>query len=296
MDQLRDSSGDLGDWSTLRSRIRDDGYVFVRGLLDEHLVRDIGRQCMAALQKAGWTERRADPVDAAPVAPVRATSVRDAFRDRGYRRVVVNEGFNRLPYLPPFNDVMRQIMGPNAFCYPLKLARVVYPTTFVPQQPGGIVHKDYSAVQDMFTTWVPLVDIPSSLGGLAVRAGSQRHAGFVPRPMDGREPGWATTDYRPGDVLVFHCLTTHAALPNHGDRLRLSAEYRWQLTDDPVPERMVRGRRGREIGARLFGRKPWWHPVPANLQYRTGGLDLRERQDRRQWPPAPSRFVTFTVP
>lgn len=28
-----------------------------------------------------------------------------------------------------------------------------------------------------------------------------------------------TTSYEPGDVLVFHCLTPHAALPNRGSTL-----------------------------------------------------------------------------
>ena len=127
--------------------------------------------------------------------------------------MMIQEGVNMLPYLAPFDDLMRQVMGPTSFVYPLKLVRVVYPTSFVPQQPGGTVHKDYVAVQDMFTTWVPLVDVPEGMGGLAVRAGTQEHAAFLPRNMNPAEPGWSTADFRPGDVLVFHCLTSHAALP-----------------------------------------------------------------------------------
>jgi len=37
-------------------------------------------------------------------------------------------------------------------------------------------------------------------------------------------PGWATTSYEPGDVIIFHCLTPHAALPNQGSALRISGE------------------------------------------------------------------------
>jgi hypothetical protein len=70
------------------------------------------------------------------------------------------------------------------------------------------------------------------------------------RPLTAAEPGWASTDYRPGDVIVFHCLTPHAALPNTTmastalpgtttaagrARLRLSGDFRWQLPDKPVP-------------------------------------------------------------
>jgi hypothetical protein len=251
VDELVDSRPLLGDWAALRQRIADDGYVFVRGLLEPEIVRGIGTQCLTTLERGGW---RAE-------GPARATSVRDSFRDRTYRQVLRDHGFNAIPTAPQFDRLMREIMGPNAILQPIKLIRVVYPTAVVPQQPGGIVHKDYSVVQDMFTTWVPLVDVPRDVGGLAVRAGSQHHAAFRPRPMNDREPGWSTTDYAPGDVLVFHCLTSHAALPNHSTRLRLSAEYRWQLSDDPLPPR-----------PRVDG-----------------------RQERR-WPPPPSRFVEFSVP
>jgi hypothetical protein len=34
----------LGDWEALRALIADEGYVFMRGLLDPHQVRDIGRR------------------------------------------------------------------------------------------------------------------------------------------------------------------------------------------------------------------------------------------------------------
>ncbi len=254
MDELIDSRALLGDWAALRRRIADDGYVFVRGLLEPDVVRRIGAQCFSTLERGGW---RAE-------GPPRATSVRESFADRTYRQVLRDRGFNAIPTAPQFVRLMQEIMGPNAILQPIKLMRIVYPTSVVPQQPGGIVHKDYTVVQDMFTTWVPLVDVPRAVGGLAVRAGSQHHAAFLPRPMNDREPGWSTTDYAPGDVLVFHCLTSHAALPNRSNRLRLSAEYRWQLSDDPLPPRPRRVDRG----------------------------DRRERK----WPPPPSRFVEFSVP
>jgi hypothetical protein len=42
--ELRDSRDRLGDWEALRALIADEGYVFMRGLLDPHQVRDIGRR------------------------------------------------------------------------------------------------------------------------------------------------------------------------------------------------------------------------------------------------------------
>jgi ectoine hydroxylase-related dioxygenase (phytanoyl-CoA dioxygenase family) len=171
----------------------------------------------------------------------------------------------------------------------MKLPRIVYTASVVPHQPGNVVHKDYRSVQDMFTCWVPLGGVPQTLGGLAIQPGSQRTTRVQHRPLNHLEPGWLTTDYEAGDVLVFHCLTTHAALPNRQSRMRFSAEYRWQRADQPAPRRMIVGPQGQEIGSRLFSGTDWWRSV-------VGGLTLFDdgRADAGPSLPAPpSRFVPF---
>jgi hypothetical protein len=285
--ELRDSSEILGDWAALRERIAEDGYVFVPGLLDPDLVGAVGRRGLGALQAAGWTEPGEDPVSAPPAPPVRAVRMRDAFGQPGYRDIVRDPGFNQLPFTARFESLMNELLGPDGFCYPLKVPRVVYPTTFAPHQPGNYAHKDYNAVQDMFTCWVPLGEIPRSLGGLAIEPGSQHSARIRPHPVEALPAGWVTTDYQPGDLLVFHCLTTHAALPNHDHRMRFSAEYRWQLADRPAPRRLVTGPAGQELYSRLFARTAWWHPVPSKLEL------FDDQFGQRQLPAPPSRFVTM---
>ena len=212
--ELVDARPLLDDWRALRERIATDGYVFVRGLLDPALVETVGRTGLAHLQQAGWTEPGGDPVTAAPRLPVRAIRMRDAFGDPGYRAILGDEGFNRIPFDAALSGLMGRILGPGGFCYPLRLPRVVYPVDCAPRQPGNVVHKDYGSVQDMFTCWVPLGRVPRTLGGLALEPGSQHSSRVRYRPLDRLERGWVTTDYEPGDVLVFHCLTTHGALPN----------------------------------------------------------------------------------
>jgi hypothetical protein len=287
--ELVESGGLLGDWVGLRERIASKGYVFIRGLLDAEMVRDVGRTGLRHLQEAGWTSPGGDPVEAQPLRPVRAVRMRDAFGDPAYRRIVADPQFNAIPFTSPLADLMGQILGPEGFCYPLKIPRVVYPIGLAPRQPGNFVHKDYGSVQDMFTCWVPLGDVPRTLGGLAVLPGSQHTALVRQRPLTRLERGWVTTDYEAGDVLVFHCLTTHAALPNREERMRFSAEFRWQLADQPVPRRMVIGPNGREIGSMLFGRTRWWRAVPRGLTLtEAGGL-----AEGPVLPVPPSRFVSL---
>jgi len=287
--ELRDSKELFGDGEALRARIATDGYVFLRTLLDPDTVRAVGRAGLGHLQAAGWTEADGDPVHAPPRSPARAVRMRDAFSDGGYRRILADPGFNAIPFVSRLADLMVQILGPMGFCYPLKVPRVVYPVSVSPRQPGNYVHQDYRAVQDMFTCWVPLGSVPRTLGGLALQPGSQQTAQVRQRPLHDLEPGWVTADYEAGDVLVFHCLTTHAALANRQGRMRFSAEYRWQLADRPAPSHMVVGPNGQEIGSRMFSRTSWWRSVAPGLTlFDDGGAGAPPAR-----PVAPSRFVRF---
>jgi hypothetical protein len=138
----------------------------------------------------------------------------------------------------------------------------------------------------MLTSWIPLMEIPVRIGGLAVQPGGHLWPPRPPRPLSGAEPGWATTSYEPGDVIIFHCLTPHAALPNTGSALRVSGDFRWQRADQPAPAELILGPNGRppELFSRLFRHQPWWEPVPP-------GLVLHPRAQMAVVPPGPSRLV-----
>jgi hypothetical protein len=264
--ELTDSTSLLGDEEALRARIRHDGYVFVRGLLDKEFVSSIGRRGLGALQAGGWTEPKGDPMTARPRLPIRSATMSDAFSDPALRRIVLDPALHALAFSSAMSGLMHGILGRGAFCYPLKIPRVVYPSSLSPTHPGNYLHKDFRTTQDVFTCWVPLGDVPTTLGGLAVLAGSQTSTRVTPRPLERLEPGWHTADYEAGDVMVLHCMTTHASLPNLEPRLRFSGEYRWQSADQPAPRRMVLGPLGNELGARVFRHAPWWKPVPPELE------------------------------
>jgi Phytanoyl-CoA dioxygenase (PhyH) len=282
VDELADSRHLAGDRLALRARLAADGYVFLRGLLPADQVRAAGERVAAALHAGGWT---------AAGSPLlgRAAGPREALADPAYRGAVMSLAFNALPYLAPLRATVRCILGPGAFSYPVKVLRAVPPEPAAERTRGRYIHCDYqgSGIQDMLTTWVPLVEVPATLGGLAVQPGGHQDGPRRPRVLTGAEPGWSTTDYRPGDVIIFHCLTPHAALPNTGHRLRLSADFRWQQPSCPAPSEMILGPAGQppELFSRLLGRQPWWEPVPA-------GLTLRPRGELAARPPGPSRLFT----
>ncbi len=282
VDELSPANALLGDAGALRRRLAEDGYLFFRGLLPAAEIGAAADGVRAALSRGGWIDGggRAS-------AQRHALDPRDAMTDPAFRAAITSPGFNRVPYLGPLRQAVRTILGPLAFSYPVKVLRAVYPER-PPEVPRGrYVHKDYavSGVQDMLTTWVPLIDIPVRLGGLAVRPASHLGPPRRPRLLGPAERGWASTDYRAGDVLVFHCLTSHAALPNRDASLRLSGDFRWQCSDQPVPAELVLGPAGRpwEVFSRVFARQPWWEPVPA-------GMTLVPRERLTATPPGPSRY------
>jgi Phytanoyl-CoA dioxygenase (PhyH) len=280
VDQLADSRSLAGDPAALRARLAADGYVFLRGLLPADRVGTAGDRVAEALHAGGWTAAGSPRLRPA-AGPL------EALADPAYRTAVTSLAFNALPYLAPLRATVRRILGPAAFSYPVKVLRAVAPESPAERTSGRYIHRDYlgAGVQDMLTTWIPLADVPAALGGLAVRPGGHRGRPRPPRLLTGAEPGWATTDYRVGDVIIFHCLTPHAALPNAGRRLRLSADCRWQQPGHPAPSEMILGPAGRtpELFSRLLRREPWWEPVPA-------GLRLRPRAELAARPPGPSQL------
>jgi Phytanoyl-CoA dioxygenase (PhyH) len=280
VDELADSSSLATDPAALRARLAADGYLFLPGLLPEDRVRAAGERVAEALRAGGWTAA-GSPRLRPGAGPL------EALADPSYRAAVTCLAFNALPYLAPLRATVRRVLGPAAFSYPVKVLRAVAPESLSDRTTGRYVHCDYggSGVQDMLTTWIPLADVPVELGGLAVRPGGHRGRPRRPRLLSAGERGWATTDYRPGDVIIFHCLTPHAALPNAGRRLRLSADCRWQQPGYPVPSEMILGSAGRtpELFSRLLRREPWWEPVPA-------GLQLRPRAELAARPPGPSQL------
>jgi hypothetical protein len=287
MDELTDSSGLVLEPENLRKQLATDGYLFFRGLLPADRMRASGAAVLAHLHDGGWTD-----ADGLPSGTQRALNSFDALSDPAFLAALLSAEFNQIPYLPPLRELVRRILGPRAFSYPAKVLRAVYPERPGQRPRGRFIHYDYAVGggQDMLTSWLPLMDIPVSLGGLAVQPGGHHWPPMRPRLLAGSEPGWATAHYRPGDVIVFHCLTPHAALPNKGPKLRVSGDFRWQLPDHAAPVDMILGpprtSTGQEMFGRRFARKPWWEPIPS-------GLAMGAREELAARPPGASRFFAI---
>ena len=75
---------------------------------------------------------------------------------------------------------------------------------------------------------------------------------------------WATSEFEPGDGLIFGMFTLHASLTNVSEEFRLSSDTRYQLAAEPCDERWI----GREPKGHYA-----WHDGP--------GVEMKDK--RAEW-------------
>lgn len=276
----------------LQNRLASDGYLFFRSLLPFEVMQPIADELRRVFHEGGW-------LDASGAAVPGVASQARQETDPTYRAAALSESLNQIPYLDVLHSVVERVLGEPSFSYPSKVLRATPPSAWLTES-GRYTHQDYVywQVEDMVTTWIPLMDIPRSLGGLAVNPGSHLGPPVQLTVLDPESADWATTDYRLGDVILFHCLTAHAALPNQTDGLRLSGDFRWQAVTSPVKREFLYGVRNREdeLLARSFSGKPWWRPIPQGLNIIEGAWGQSSPPNRSRFFPVAPEWASWEGP
>jgi hypothetical protein len=239
-----DSSDLVGTPAALRARFAEDGYVFLRGVVDRDMLRDVRARIGAVCAAHGWLQPGTDPIEAIP--GVEPTVEGEERYFEVYDEIQKLEAFHAVPHHPTVRSYMTALLGDSAFPHPLSIARLSFPSNEEWTTPP---HQDYpnnQGTEDLYATWIPLSDCPVKLGGLAILRGSHRlgmaplefalGAGNRQAKLDERFESleWVGGDLELGDALVFHSLTMHRALPNRTERMRLSVDYRFQREGEPL--------------------------------------------------------------
>lgn len=236
-----DSSELVGDGPALAARMERDGYLFLPGLLPVAAVDDVQRQVGALAREAGWLVADA-PVEAA-IADQAGFCVdpEPAYLDV-LRRINRLEAYHALKHHPALMGFFESLFNEPVLAHPRVLMRNIFPDR---EELTTKAHQDFPNVQgteQVYTAWIPLIDIPLDAGPLQVAAGTHRggvydfHIGAgaggieIKDALDGR---WVTGAFARGDVLVFHSMTVHKGVPNRGDRLRMSMDVRFQPLSEP---------------------------------------------------------------
>ena len=247
---LRDSAAladDDGDGATLRRRLDDDGYVYLREFFPRDEVMAARRDIFTRLAEVG--EISGPPVEGVYSG---ASQRREHAADLGrfWRSVSETWTLRRLSHGRQMHQLMSRLLDAPALAQDFIFLR--------PAGPGKSthIHCDYPfftrTTEQVATAWVALGDVPLRLGPLFIVAGSHRYQdvidatrGFdVARDTERRAARPETPlqfatergtqllsgDFSAGDVVVFNMFLLHGALDNVSpdNELRLSCDVRYQ--------------------------------------------------------------------
>jgi ectoine hydroxylase-related dioxygenase (phytanoyl-CoA dioxygenase family) len=234
--ELERSERLLTDRAALEAAFAEQGYVFLRGVIDTDAVESVRLGLVEYLVEEGCA------VDGAPIptSTGRATAGLGAHPLALHRRRL----WEALAAHPTVQALAAAVLGPSPLSIPI--AQYQFKSPVSAGTPWEHCHQDhfYNPGLHFRTFWIPLVSVDEPLGGLALAAGCHTR-GFLhdatrsdmlldhtALPAD----TWRRADYEPGDVVVFHGLTPHLGLPNvDSERLRLSVDIRFQAADLPAP-------------------------------------------------------------
>ncbi len=265
---LRDSSDAVGDAAELRARMERDGYLFLPGFLDREGVRAARLALCARLEEEGLLD---------PAHPAEAAVAREGVR-LAFRPDLANDGparpiLERAIYGERVMAFYSALLGGEARHFDYTWLRAVAPG------PGTAPHTDVvfmgRGTKRLYTAWVPLGDVPLSVGGLILLEGSHRDEGLrrtyssldvdaacaagggSPLERAGFDGGGGIgqglpalqariggrlltcPEFRMGDLLTFSVYTVHGSLDNASREIRMSSYSRYQLASEPGDERWV---------------------------------------------------------
>lgn len=244
MKPFTESNDLLVDPRSLRKRLDDEGYLFLRNILPNDQILTLRRQILDVCREVGWLRDGSDLMagltDHTPIL-----EGEPEWRP-AYAKVQEMEAFHRLKLHTKIQGIMENLIGEPVFALPMTIARIAFPRD---NQRATQPHQDWLYVggsTETISCWGPLGDIPMSVGGLKILAGSHKAGFLVPAPAQG--PGgnavyvdptleWVQSDFRVGDLLLFKSLTVHAAADNHTeDVLRLSIDFRYTGISHTITE------------------------------------------------------------
>lgn len=248
---FEDSTPLLDRPEELRRRAQQDGFLYFRGLLDREEVLSVRADIVSVLDRHGLVDRRHPGDVIANMETVNQYHPKQfavgSVPPHIYKDIQKLQSFHALAQTPKLMNVYETLFGKEAFAHPRNIARVAVPHPELRATPS---HQDFTYIQgenNTWTCWLPLGDTPRKLGGLAVLRGSHRAGllemyqgpGGYAKPesiLCGLDYDWLTVDYAAGDIVTFHSLTVHKALPNGvPGKIRLSCDYRYQPVTDPIP-------------------------------------------------------------
>jgi hypothetical protein len=279
---FRDSTDLIGDASSLRERMTEDGYVFLRGVSEASSIATARNEVFCRLADVG--EIAEPPADGIFTGRSERAELHDDLSSF-WQSVSEGPALRRVTHGPTIQHVLDTLFGEPALGY-----------DFIFLRPGVVgrftfLHYDFPffarGTKNVVTAWTAIGDIPTTQGPLFILENSHRfddliepvkeidyESSYSPQVqmMDdavefarSRGSRLLTANFEPGDVILFSMTTMHGSFDNCSpdNRTRLSVDVRWQPALEPVDERYFGASPAGTTGAgygELNGAKPLTEP------------------------------------
>ncbi len=263
------SSDDLLDQpEELRQRLAEDGYLYIPGFFDPHLILAARLSVCTRLAAAELLDPN-EPVIAAIAHPDKSSNYNGELA-RG------NSAVQRVVYGPELLGFYANLFGEPVRHFDYTWFRAMS------RGQGSTPHCDLvymgRGTHQLLTCWIPYGDTPLEMGGVMLLEGSHlksetiksylevdvdaycenrphevdkvvnkngwSHPGYLSKnPASLREKlggRWLTApDWKAGDFITFGMTMVHGGLDNQMARMRLSSDTRYQRASQPIDERWI---------------------------------------------------------
>jgi ectoine hydroxylase-related dioxygenase (phytanoyl-CoA dioxygenase family) len=236
----------FADKSALKKKFDDDGYLYLKGLIDKSKLLELRKQILDICGRHHWLKSGADPMRALTGTFAKVEGEEDYLT--AYDDIQKLEDFHALAHDANILSIMKSLLGETAFPHPLSIARLMFPHVPEWTTPPHQDFRNNQGTEDLYACWMPLSDCPIELGNISILRGSHKF-GLLPIEF-ALGPGhrqaildeklksldWVGGNFELGDAIIFHSLTVHRSLPNLTDSMRLSVDYRYQREGDALME------------------------------------------------------------
>ena len=255
--------------NALRNKFAKDGYLFLRGLLDPHLVNSFRGWVFENLTQSGLLKPGIDPV----LGLANPNGFDKNLADRRLMSVVRSAKYENFCSQPDLINFIDQFIGGMSYLHKRKLIRFTAPNTDISTPAHYDLIYLRGGTSNIVTAWIPIGDILVAEGGLVYLKNSHAlgvqmekefrlksadlspeeqinaynrnmtEGGWVsnnlPEMADKFDTQWLAADYQAGDVVLHSPFMIHASTNNASPqgRLRLSTDIRFQNVDDEIDAR-----------------------------------------------------------
>lgn len=252
----------------LRQQYREQGYLWLKGILDRDEILAFRRRYFAAMAPSGILAEGTDPVEGiASGGPVD-----HELHNKLLMEIVRSAAYEAFCLQPRVRCFFEEFLQGEVYLHKRKIIRSTSPgAAFSTPAHYDLVYLRGGA-DTVCTAWIPIGDTPVEMGGLVYLEGSDQvgrrmEAEFAARNAElspeerisaynknMAEGGWVTknlpemaerfntrwlmADYEAGDMMVHSAYMIHAATANmDASRMRLSTDIRYQRVRDEIDAR-----------------------------------------------------------